>query len=122
LDVITARTMAAAGFPVFRFAGQGYGDSEHGMDTVGLSSHLAEAQDAVELMRQQGGIEQVGILGARFGGAVAAIVAERMGLPYLGLWDPVVRGKQYLREILRSEVLSGILESGDGGGAVHLEE
>jgi pimeloyl-ACP methyl ester carboxylesterase len=122
LDVITARTLASAGFPVLRFAGQGYGDSEHGMESVGLSSHLAEAGDAVELMRQQDGIEQVGVLGARFGGAVAALTAERLGLPYIGLWDPIVRGKQYVREILRSEVLSGILESGDGGGAAHIEE
>jgi pimeloyl-ACP methyl ester carboxylesterase len=122
LDVITARKLAGAGLPVMRFAGQGYGDSEFGMETVGLSSHLAEAEDAVELMKQQDGIEQVGILGARFGGAVAAIVAERLGLPYVGLWDPIVRGKQYVREILRSEVLSGILESGDGGGAAHLDE
>jgi pimeloyl-ACP methyl ester carboxylesterase len=122
LDVITARTLASAGFPVLRFAGQGYGDSEHGMETVGLSSHLAEAEDAVELMARQDGIERVGVLGARFGGAVAAIVAERLGLPYMGLWEPIVRGKQYVREILRSEVLSGILESGDGGGAAHLDE
>src|SRR2546422_10699076 len=59
MDVIAARALASAGFPVLRFAGQGYGDSEHGMEVAGLSSHLAESRDAVELMRRQG-VEEVG--------------------------------------------------------------
>lgn len=122
LDVIVARALAAAGFPVLRYSGQGYGDSQLGMEVVGLASHLAEAEDAVQLMRRQEGVEQVGTLGARFGGAVAAIVAERLDLPLLGLWDPVVRGSQYVRELLRSEVLSGIVESGEGGGSTHLTQ
>jgi pimeloyl-ACP methyl ester carboxylesterase len=122
LEVITARVLAGAGFPVLRFSGQGYGDSELGMEAVGLTSHLTETEDAVELMRSQEGVERVGVLGARFGGAVAGIVAQRLGLPYAVLWDPVVRGRQYLREIFRSEVLSEIMENGDGGGAVHVQQ
>jgi hypothetical protein len=122
LDVIVARTLASAGFTVLRFAGQGYGDSELGMDVVGLSSHLAEAEDAVELMRRQHGVEQVGLMGARLGGTVAALAAARLNLPYLAMWDPVVRGKQYVRELLRSQMLSEIVESGDGGGQVHLSK
>jgi pimeloyl-ACP methyl ester carboxylesterase len=121
MDVIAARALASAGFPVFRFFGQGYGDSEFGMERVGLSSHLAEAEDAVDLMRRIDGIEQVGLLGARFGAAVAAMTADRLHLTYLGLWDPVVRGSQYLRDLFRSEILSGIVESGEGDGAVQLQ-
>jgi pimeloyl-ACP methyl ester carboxylesterase len=122
MDVIAARVLAAAGFPVLRFYGQGYGDSEHGMEVVGLSSHLAEAADAVELIREREGVEQVGILGARFGGTVAALVAAKHELPFLGMWDPIVRGKQYIRDLMRAEVLSEILETGAGGGDGHLQQ
>ena len=120
MDVIAARGLASAGFPVLRFSGQGYGDSEHGMEVAGLSSHLAEAEDAVGLMRSQEGVEQVGILGGRFGGTVAALVAARLELPFVGLWDPIVRGRLYIRDLLRSEILSEIVESGGGGGEGHL--
>jgi pimeloyl-ACP methyl ester carboxylesterase len=122
MDVIAARELASAGFQVLRFSGQGYGDSEHGMEVVGLSSHVAEARDAVALMMAQDGIEQVGVLGARFGGTVAGLVAADLGLPYVGMWDPVVRGKNYIRDLVRSEVLSEIAESGNGGGEAHLEQ
>src|SRR5207244_5357095 len=50
------------------------------------------------------------------------LVAERMELPFVGVWDPIVRGERYVREILRSEVLSGIVESGEGGGSGHLTQ
>jgi pimeloyl-ACP methyl ester carboxylesterase len=122
MDVLAARALAAAGFAVLRFFGQGYGDSEQGMDAAGLSSHLAEAEDAVELMRNLAGVEEVGVMGARFGGAVAALTAERLGLGYLGMWDPVVRGKQYLRDLLRSEILAGIIENGEGDASVQLPQ
>jgi pimeloyl-ACP methyl ester carboxylesterase len=120
MDVIAARALAAAGFPVLRFFGQGYGDSEHGPDVAGLSSHVAEAEEAAALLQRQDGVEEVGMMGGRFGGAVAALVAGRLGLPYLAMWDPVVRGKQYLRDLLRSEILSGIIENGEQDGGVHL--
>jgi pimeloyl-ACP methyl ester carboxylesterase len=90
------------------------------MEVDGLSSHQAEAEDAVELMRRQEGVERVGVLGGRFGGTVAALLAARLGLPYVGLWDPIVRGRQYIRDLLRSEVVSEIVESGNGGGEAHL--
>src|SRR3989442_15031247 len=65
LDVLAARALAAAGFPVLRFHGQGYGDSEKGADAIGLSSHLAENADAVRLLQEEEGVGGVGALGAR---------------------------------------------------------
>jgi pimeloyl-ACP methyl ester carboxylesterase len=121
LDVLVARELSRAGFQVLRFHGQGYGDSESGMEVVGLDSHLAEAADAVELMRGLEGIENVGVLGARFGGTVAALVAERLGLGLMGLWEPAVKGSQYMAGLLRGQLLSDIVESGQGGGAAELE-
>jgi len=116
LDVIAARALSKAGFSVLRFHGGGYGDSNATLDAIGLSSHLADATDAVRLMGKQEGIEQVGIIGARFGGTVAALVADRMDLPLMVLWEPIARGAAYMRDFLRSQVLSLIVGEGGEGG------
>jgi alpha/beta superfamily hydrolase len=116
LDVIAARALAAAGFPVLRFHGQGYGDSESSMEVIGLSSHSAEADDAVALMAEQEGVERVGLLGARFGATVAALAADRAGVPLMAVWDPIVRGGTYMRDLLRSELLSEMVSGNADGG------
>src|SRR5438094_23039 len=85
-----------------------------------MSPHLRGTGMGIDLDLLQDGVEEVGMMGGRFGGAVAALVAGRLGLPYLAMWDPVVRGKQYLRDLLRSEILSGIIENGEQDGGVHL--
>jgi len=121
LDVIVARALSAAGFPVFRFHGQGYGDSERGMDVAGLSSHLAESVGAVDLLKRVAGVEAVGVMGARFGGAIAALTADRLELPLLAMWNPTVKGGQFMRDFLRSQVLADIVETGEGGGASDLQ-
>jgi pimeloyl-ACP methyl ester carboxylesterase len=105
LDVWVARGLAAAGFPVLRFHSQGYGDSRLRMQDVTLRSHLAGAADAVALMAEQEGVRQVGVFGARFGGTVAALAAERLGLEFLAVWEPITRGAAYMREFLRSQIL-----------------
>src|SRR5439155_562777 len=121
LDVLAARALAAAGFPVLRFHGQGYGDSEKGADAIGLSSHLAENADAVRLLQEQEGVERVGVLGARFGGMVAALVADRLDLPLMALWDPSVRGNLYIRDLLRRELLSKMAAGEDEVGPSEME-
>jgi pimeloyl-ACP methyl ester carboxylesterase len=111
LDVLAARDLAAAGFPVLRYHGQGYGDSQ-GVDTdIGLASHLRDATDAVDLMQRQEGVRRVGILGAKLGGLVAARVADRLDLDLLGLWEPVIRGAQFARDLLRARLFSEMVGS-----------
>jgi alpha/beta superfamily hydrolase len=116
MEVVAARTLAAAGFPVLRYHGRGYGDSEGGED-IGLGTHLADATEALELMRTIGGAERIGILGARFGGAVAALVADRQDLDLLGMWEPVTRGQQFMRDFLRARVFSEMADQLQPEGA-----
>lgn len=106
LDVSVARALASAGFPVLRYHGQGYGDSEHGMDGIGLSSHVADALDAVAFLRAELGVQEVGVLGSRFGGTVATLVARQASLPYLVACEPVVSGSRFMLEFLSTRVLS----------------
>lgn len=101
-DVQAARHLAAAGFPVLRYHGQGYGDSAADQSSIALSSHLADASDAVRLLREMTGVTQVGVAGGRFGGLVAAVVADREQLPYLVLWQPLVRGADLMTRLARS--------------------
>jgi pimeloyl-ACP methyl ester carboxylesterase len=115
-DAFMARSLAAAGFPVLRFHGRGYGDSEGDMSDIGLSSHLAEATDVVALMAAQDHVDEVGIMGARVGGMVAALVADAQNLPYLALWDPVVAGAQYMRDFLRSQLLHKMVQDAAQAG------
>jgi pimeloyl-ACP methyl ester carboxylesterase len=121
LDVLVARAVAAAGFPVLRFHGQGYGDSELGAEAVGLSSHVAETEDAVRFLAAQPGVQQVGTMGARFGGMVAALVADRLDLPGMALWEPSVRGSRYMRDLLRRELLSKLAAGEEAGGGSEME-
>jgi pimeloyl-ACP methyl ester carboxylesterase len=112
LEVFVSRALAAAGFPVLRFHSQGYGDSQGGAVDVSLASHLAGAADAVGLLASSEGVERVGIMGARFGGTVAALTAHRLSLPDLVLWEPVISGSRFMRDFLWRRVFSD-LASGD---------
>jgi uncharacterized protein len=122
LDVVVARVLAAAGFPVLRFHGQGYGDSERTDEPIGLASHLADATDAIRLLGAQPGIDRVGVLGARFGGTVAALVADREGLKLMGLWEPMERGSQYLRDFLRARVFAEMVGPSDDRASAGMQE
>jgi pimeloyl-ACP methyl ester carboxylesterase len=104
-DVHVARALSAAGFPVLRYHGQGYGDSE-GIDDVGLSSHIADATDAVGCLVEQTGVRAVGLLGARLGGTVAAIVADRLQADFVAVVAPATDGRRYMRQLLWSHVVS----------------
>ena len=114
LDVMMARALGAAGFPVLRFHGQGYGDSDGAVEAVSLSSHLADAADAVAVLRENAAVGGVGVVGASFGGAVAALVADRLDLPLMVLCQPACDGASYVRSLLRSKELARMANVGEG--------
>jgi pimeloyl-ACP methyl ester carboxylesterase len=106
LEVRLARQLAATGHAVLRYHGQGYGDSELPSTVAGARSHLQDARDAVEVLRDAAEIGSVAIAGARFGGAVAAVVGAEVGASELLLWDPVIRGRAYADAIVQQSILS----------------
>jgi alpha/beta superfamily hydrolase len=111
LDVIAARALSAAGFTTLRYHGHGYGDSQGDMRDITLTSHLKDAETAVGVAARQDGVERVGVAGARLGGMVAALVADREGLDLMALWEPAVRGSQYMRDFLRTRLFSELVAS-----------
>lgn len=121
-DTTIARTMSVAGFPVLRYHGQGYGDSERGASDISLTSHLTDATDAVALLSGQEGIETVGTMGARFGGLVAAVVAARERLPFVATWEPVTKGAQYMRNFVWTRLFAEWAGTVEGAGVDELLE
>jgi pimeloyl-ACP methyl ester carboxylesterase len=127
LEVVVARALARAGFPVLRFHVQGYGDSELRGRAVDVSWHVEGAADAVGFLRLSEGLSTVGVLGVRFGAMVAAILAERAELPLMSLWQPFLTGREFLEEFLQSAFFEQMFDQASqgtrnaGGLAEHLD-
>jgi hypothetical protein len=60
-------------------------------------------------------VRTVGVAGALFGGTVAALTAQRLHLPLMALWQPVVDGPAYVRALLRSEVTARVVRAARDG-------
>lgn len=107
-EVHIARTLAAVGFPVLRFHCQGYGDSEDLDSGISLAGHLRDSGEVVEQMPALAGVDEVGLIGLKFGGVVASLLAQRLALPYCALIAPPVTGRQYLAKLLRLEAVTDV--------------
>lgn len=111
-EVPFARRVSAAGFPVLRYHAQGFGDSELPTEHITVDSQIGDAVEAVQLLREVSGVRRVGLFGTRFGGAVAAMAAERTGADALVLWDPVVSGRRYATRLARFSSASELVTRG----------
>jgi uncharacterized protein len=95
-----ATRLAQVGFPVLRFDYYGCGDSGGEAEQGDLPQHLRDISTAVCEMRKRSGVAKVCLVGLRVGGTLSMISgAERGDIEGLVLWDPVVDGGAYLREM-----------------------
>jgi hypothetical protein len=115
LEALLARTLAAAGYPAIRIRG-GSDDPDRVERELDVGARIAEAEEAVDALRSRTGVTEVGAAGALAGGLVAALVADRRELPYLAAVDPVVRGRQFVRDALRRQSASALVK-GEGADA-----
>jgi pimeloyl-ACP methyl ester carboxylesterase len=109
LDVALGRSLAAAGHPTLRFHAQGYGDSGEAWAPAAPSTQLRDTLEVIEQFGDLAEVEGLGLVGARFGGTVAALVAGRTGASHLVLLHPIVSGPRYAAELLRSRVIVELL-------------
>lgn len=107
-EVALARRLAREGSAVLRFHGQGYGDSELEAMAISLGSHRRDALDAASVLRAATGIERIGLIGARFGGSIGAIVAPEVAADALVLVDPITRGRPYVRALIQRELPAAV--------------
>jgi uncharacterized protein len=101
------------GHHVLRFDYFGTGDSAGEGEDGSVEQWSRDVDTAIEELRDTTSLDRVSVVGLRFGGLLAAQVAVRRNdLNRVVLWDPIVRGKQYVREMLDSE---GALPENGGG-------
>jgi hypothetical protein len=114
LEALVARRLAAAGFEAARIRP----DAHPLHADISLQTRRAELEQAVDLLRARGA-ERVGLVGTLSGGTVAALAAGPVEAAGLALVEPVVRGRQYARELLRREAVANLMadEEGDAGDA-----
>jgi len=100
-DASLCRALAASGHAAVRFHSQGHGDSELGPDALGIESQVAGALDAIELARDGTDTHVAGLVGVRFGGAIATLTAARVDVGSLVLIDPMTKGRSFLHSLVR---------------------
>jgi uncharacterized protein len=97
---VLADRLARDGFHVLRFDYFGTGDSAGSGDDVTLERWRADVNAALDSLRVRSRLLRTALIGLRVGAALAAAVAaERHDVEALVLWEPVVRGADYLTEI-----------------------
>ena len=90
-----ARLMAQAGIHVLRFDYLGMGDSAVEVRDVVVDDWLENIGQAVDELKDRTGLRTAGLVGLRFGAALAACVAQmRSDVDRLVLWDPVANGSE----------------------------
>jgi pimeloyl-ACP methyl ester carboxylesterase len=96
-----ALNLGAAGFHTLRFDYFGTGDSAGDVRDGDLKGWRADIETALEELKDMTGATQVTVVGLRLGATLAAEVAVRRSKDVSGLvlWDPVVSGADYLREL-----------------------
>ena len=96
-----AARLAEAGFPALRFDYYGCGDSSGNAEEVTVSQWLEDISTAISELKHCSGLSRVCLVGLRLGAALSALAAVgRSDVVGITLWDPVVCGASYLRELL----------------------
>jgi hypothetical protein len=114
LETLLARSLAAAGDPCLRIRPDLHPVSGATGD-IDLDAQAETVEGAVELVRRETGAESVGVIGALFGATVAALVADRLPLEQLVVIEPVVRGRSYIREIVRRDAVAELMDAVGAG-------
>jgi len=92
-----AMLLARAGFAAFRFDYFGTGDSAGGAEEGSMSQWLKDIHSAVAELRGFG-CKRLALVGLRFGATLAALYAqENDDVDLLVLWEPLVKGEDYIR-------------------------
>jgi len=88
------------GFPVLRFDFFGCGDSEGNCEEGRIHQWLTDIGSAISEIRERCGSVKICLVGLRLGGTLSMMAgAERGDIEGMVLWDPVLNGRAYIREL-----------------------
>ena len=106
-----AMQLSKAGFHVLRFDYFGTGDSAGRCEDGSVEQWVADVGTAVDELKDTAGLATVSLVGLRLGATLAAsAAADRADIDGLVLWDPIVDGADYLRQLI------GLGVRADGSG------
>ena len=95
-----AKKLAEQGIPTLRFDYHGVGNSPGiDLDSDRPKRWKQDIRSAIEFLRQTSGCKKIGLIGLRLGASLAAEISSEQELNYLVLWNPVISGKRYVREM-----------------------
>jgi uncharacterized protein len=120
---VLATQLERAGYATLRFDFSGTGDSAGDASEATIDQWLRDLSSAANELRGASGSPRVALVGLRFGATLAALAASRGELRprHLVLWDPVVQGAGYLRELAAQHRQYMTEEMGDAGWEDRLE-
>jgi uncharacterized protein len=95
-----AGQLAAAGFPALRFDYFATGDSSGDSDAATLQQWREDVLTAADELRDRCGVSKVSAIGLRLGATLFASCAG-LQLSHALLWEPVIDGRAYVRELKR---------------------
>lgn len=95
-----AEQVSSLGYHVLRFdyfaTGDSIGTNEEGYPVQWQDDIL----QAVEELKNSGDVDKISLIGLRFGASLAALAGSGLGKVHsIVLWEPVIRGEDYLREL-----------------------
>ena len=114
-----ADTLSARGHPVFRFDFHGTGNSSGGeLEEDKIRLWLADISSVISKARANYPNNKICLIGLRFGGTLASMASETNEVDCLILWEPIVNGRKYIRELTAIAKFSSNTHKND---ASHIE-
>jgi alpha/beta superfamily hydrolase len=104
-----ARSLAKKNISCLRFDYMGHGESEGKFEDSTVKSRISDIGCAAEYLRGISNVGRVGLVGVRFGATLAAIACKSSpAVELLVLISPVIDGKAYAEEMLRSNLAAQV--------------
>lgn len=95
-----AEYLANQGFNVFRFDYHGTGDSPGSdMDENRIEVWISNICFLAQQIKHQYPDHQLSLIGLRLGATLAALATQQITVDHLILWEPIIKGSRYVREI-----------------------
>jgi pimeloyl-ACP methyl ester carboxylesterase len=113
----TARAFCEAGVCVLRFDYRGTGESDGELTECRLTDWLADIAEARAHLASRSGATRVGLLGIRFGAALAAAACIGSPASFLVLWLPLFGGKACLDEVVRRMAATRLVRNAADGSS-----
>ena len=129
-----ARALASLGIASLCFDYFGDGDSEGNFEDATFDDRILDTEAAHKFLKEKYALDNIGIIGLRWGATLAALCSDRLKPHFLVLWEPVTDSRKYFYDYLRLNVASQLLNEGkvrknrddlvkdlEGGGSIVVE-